>query len=104
MKVEIWSDIACPYCYIGKRKFENALELFASKDEVEVIYHSFELDPDAKRDVDYDVYDYRAAKYGLTREQAIAKQAGLTERSQSVGIELNYDTLILTNTFDALRL
>jgi predicted DsbA family dithiol-disulfide isomerase len=104
MKVEIWSDIACPFCYIGKRRFEAALEQFSNKQDIEVIYRSFELDPNAKRDVNQDVHDMLASKYGMTRERAKAMNADVTRQAQTLGLTYNMDTMILTNTFDAHRL
>jgi predicted DsbA family dithiol-disulfide isomerase len=104
LKVEIWSDIACPFCYIGKRQFEAALNRFKHKDPVEVVYRSFELDPNAKRDNDFDVYDMLAGKYGMTREQAISANDGVAKQAQSVGLTFRFDTMILTNTFDAHRM
>ncbi|WP_433943564.1 DsbA family oxidoreductase [Paenibacillus sp. SN-8-1] len=104
MKIEIWSDYACPFCYMGKRRFEQALHKFADKDNVQVIYRSFELDPHAKRDVDYDVHDMLAGKYGMTRERAIAMNNDVTEQAKSLGLQYRLDTSIQTNTFDAHRL
>ncbi|RUT28102.1 DsbA family oxidoreductase [Paenibacillus zeisoli] len=104
MKIEIWSDYACPFCYMGKRRFEQALNQFADKNNVEVIYRSFELDPNAKRDVDYDVHDMLAGKYGMTRERAIAMNNDVTEQAKSLGLQYRLDTAIQTNTFDAHRL
>lgn len=104
MKVEIWSDIACPFCYIGKRKFEQALERFAGKSDVEVIYRSFELDPSAPKDVDYDIHDMLSSKYGMSREQAVANNRNLSAQAQSIGLEMNFDQVVLTNTFDGHRL
>src|SRR4051812_33731488 len=104
MKVEIRSDIACPFCYIGKRRFEAALEQFSNKQDIEVIYRSFELDSNAKRDVNQDVHDMLASKYGMTRERAKAMNADVTRQAQTLGLTYNMDTMILTNTFDAHRL
>ncbi|MBK7286584.1 MAG: DsbA family protein [Flavobacteriales bacterium] len=70
MKVKIWSDVVCPYCYIGKREFENALAKFPHKDEVEVEWKSFELDRDAPVRSEDDMFEHLAKKYGRTREQA----------------------------------
>jgi predicted DsbA family dithiol-disulfide isomerase len=70
MDVEIWSDIACPWCYIGKRRFEAALERFEHRDEVNVTWRSFELDPDAPHERDGDRAERLAQKYGMTVEQA----------------------------------
>lgn len=104
MKIEIWSDFMCPFCYIGKRRFELALQQFEGRDQVEVSYRSFELDPGSKRDVDHDVHDMLAGKYGMTRERAIAMNEDVTEQAKSVGLQYRFDTMILTNTFDAHRL
>jgi predicted DsbA family dithiol-disulfide isomerase len=104
MKVEVWSDFGCPFCYIGKRRFEEALEHFAHKNEVELVFRSFELDPHAERDFDYDVHDMLSAKYGMSRERAIAMNENVGLQAQEVGLTFNFDTLVLTNTFDAHRL
>jgi predicted DsbA family dithiol-disulfide isomerase len=104
MKVEIWSDVACPFCYIGKKSFENALSEFASKEQVEVVYRSFELDPRAPKKIDQDVYDMLASKYGMTREKAKDMNKNVIKMAESVGLEFNFDTMLLTNSFDAHRL
>ncbi|EXX90245.1 protein-disulfide isomerase, partial [Paenibacillus darwinianus] len=104
MKVEIWSDYMCPFCYIGKRKFEAALECFAGKRDVEVIYRSFELDPNAERNVQHNVHDLLASKYGMSREQAMSMNGDVGRQAQEVGLAYRFDTMILTNTFDAHRL
>jgi len=104
MKVEIWSDFACPFCYIGKRRFEAALANFADKDEVQVIYRSFELDPHAAKHSPIDVHDMLAAKYGMSREQAIAMNERVGRQAQEVGLLFRFDSIVLTNTFDAHRL
>ncbi|MUT67943.1 DsbA family oxidoreductase [Paenibacillus sp. NEAU-GSW1] len=104
MKIEVWSDFACPFCYIGKRRLEGALEQFAHRDDIEVEFRSFELDPNAKRDVDYDVNDMLANKYGMTREQAQANNRQLTEQARTLGLDYHMDEIKLTNTFDAHRL
>lgn len=104
MKVEIWSDIACPFCYLGKRRFEEALAQFAGKDEVEVIYRSFELDPGAPVDTELDTYDMLSRKYGMTREQAKANTEQIARQGPPLGITYDFDKCILTNTFDAHRL
>lgn len=104
MKVEIWSDIACPFCYIGKRRFEEALRQFESGHEVEVVYRSFELDPHAPRDVGMDIYDMLAQKYGISREQAKAMNQNVAKMAKSAGLRFQFDNVVLTNTFDAHRL
>lgn len=104
MKIEVWSDFACPFCYIGKQHLEVALEQFAHKDDVKVVYRSFELDPHAEKDVDHDVHDMLVAKYGMSREQAIAMNENVGSKAKEVGLSFQFDNLFLTNTFDAHRL
>ncbi|MEX1029695.1 MAG: DsbA family oxidoreductase [Paenibacillaceae bacterium] len=104
MKVEIWSDVACPFCYIGKRSFEQALNKFADKEQVEVVYRSFELDPKAPKKVDMDVHDMLATKYGMTREKAKEMNNNVGKMAEAVGLTFKPDTMVLTNTFDAHRL
>jgi len=104
MKVEIWSDFACPFCYIGKRRFEAALSQFPHKEKVETIFRSFELDPHAKRDTDETIYDVLAAKYGMPVEKAKDMTAQVAQQAKEVGLEYHFDTMIHTNTADAHRL
>jgi predicted DsbA family dithiol-disulfide isomerase len=104
MKIEIWSDVMCPFCYIGKRRFEAALEQFPGKNDVDVVYRSFELDPNAKRDVNQDVHDMLATKYGMSRERAKSMNADVAGQAEALGLTYNFDKMILTNTFDAHRL
>jgi predicted DsbA family dithiol-disulfide isomerase len=102
--VEIWSDVACPWCYVGKRRFEKALAAFPHRDEVRVTWRSFELDPDAPRVRVGDHTDHLAAKYGMPREQAEAMHANMTGVAQEDGLELRFDRVRGGNTFDAHRL
>lgn len=104
MTVEVWTDILCPWCYIGKREFENALSEFTHKDDVEVSFHSFELDPSAKKEYDKDIYDLLAEKYGTTREKSKAMHVNLEQRAKGVGLNYQFDILKPTNSFDAHRL
>ncbi|SEG64456.1 DsbA family oxidoreductase [Paenibacillus sp. UNC499MF] len=104
MKIEIWSDFACPFCYIGKRRFEQALEQFPHKDELEVVYRSFELDPNSPRDIGHSVHDMLSQKYGMSVEQAKTMNANVVAQAESVGLTYHMDTIVLTNTFDAHRL
>jgi predicted DsbA family dithiol-disulfide isomerase len=82
MKVEIWSDINCPFCYMGKRNIEKALAQFPQRDEVEIIWKSFELDPYAEVDPKEDLYERLASKYGKTREWAEESSQNVTERAR----------------------
>jgi predicted DsbA family dithiol-disulfide isomerase len=102
--VEIWSDIACPWCYVGKRRFEAALAAFEHREEVTVTWRSFELDPGAPRMRDVDGASHLAAKYGTSREQALAMQRNMTEVAAAEGLEFHFDRARGGNTFDAHRL
>ncbi len=104
MHVEIWSDIACPWCYVGKRRFEAALAAFEHREEVTVTWRSFELDPGAPRMRDVDGASHLAAKYGTSREQALAMQRNMTEVAAAEGLEFHFDRARGGNTFDAHRL
>jgi predicted DsbA family dithiol-disulfide isomerase len=104
MNVEIWSDVVCPWCYIGKRRFERAVASFGHPDEVTVTYRSFELDPDAPAQRGGTHAEHLAGKYGMT--VAEAEQAGqqMTQRAADEGLEFRFDLLRGGNTFDAHRL
>ncbi len=104
MKVEIWSDIACPFCYIGKHNFERALKSLPKNSEIEVEWKSFELDPYAQKDYEDDIYTLLANKYGQTREWAVRSAESMKQKGQDIGLEFNFDQTISTNTFDAHRL
>lgn len=104
MKVKIWSDVVCPYCYIGKREFENALSRFEHKKGVEVEWKSFELDREAPVRSPDDMYDHLAKKYGRTREQAKEMVAGVVDRARSVGLAYDMERTIMGSSFDAHRL
>ncbi|MGW7490288.1 DsbA family oxidoreductase [Streptomyces sp. NPDC054786] len=103
MRVEIWSDIACPWCYIGKARFEAGLAAFAHRDGVEVVHRSFELDPKAPAATDVPVLDMLATKYGVSREQAEAMEARVAEAAAGEGLDYRSDR-IHGNTFDLHRL
>lgn len=104
MKVEIWSDIFCPFCYIGKRKFELALNEFNKKEEVEVRYRSFELNPNAAKSYDKNIHEIIANKYGISYEEAKSNNDNIVRQAKDLGLEYNFDTLVATNSFDAHRM
>ncbi len=104
MHVEIWSDIACPWCYVGKRRFEAALASYEHRDEVQVTWRSFELDPYAPADRAVDSATHLAQKYGTTRDEARAMHARMTETAAAEGLEFRFDRTRGGNTFDAHRL
>ena len=84
MNVEIWSDIACPWCYVGKRRFEAALAAFEHRDDVTVTWRSFELDPTAPREREVDGATHLADKYGTSRDQALAMHQRMTDVAAEV--------------------
>jgi predicted DsbA family dithiol-disulfide isomerase len=104
MRVEIWSDLACPWCHLGQRRFELALESFGHRDDVEVEWRAFELDPGAPAAYDGDRVERLARKYGSSREQAAAAQRNIAEQGAQDGAEFRFDLIQDGNTFDAHRL
>ncbi len=104
MHVEIWSDIACPWCYVGKRRFEAALAAYEHAGEVEVSWRSFELDPTAPAERGGDHASHLAAKYGVAHADALAMNATMTETAAGEGLEFRLDRVRGGSTFDAHRL
>jgi predicted DsbA family dithiol-disulfide isomerase len=104
MHVEIWSDIACPWCYVGKRRFEAALAAYEHSDEVSVTWRSFELDPHAPRERKHDGATHLAEKYGTSRDEALEMLARMTDTAARDGLEFRFDIARGGNTFDAHRL
>ena len=104
MQVEIFSDVVCPWCYIGKRRFEQALADFPHRDEVEVTWRAFELDPTAPVGGGAPVIDSLAAKYGVSVEQIRASQANITEIAASVGLEYHLEDSVRGSTLQAHEL
>ncbi|MFI6118328.1 DsbA family oxidoreductase [Streptomyces sp. NPDC051064] len=104
MRVEIWSDIACPWCYVGKARFEKGLAGFDYRDEVEVVHRSFELDPGrAKGDTEL-VIDMLAQKYGRSPEEARAMEGNVAANAQAEGLGYRTEGRDHGNTFDIHRL
>lgn len=104
MKVEIWSDVMCPFCYIGKREFENALARFPEKDKVVVEWKSFQLDPTAPKRSPDDMYTMLAKKYGKSRDEAKGMVQGVVDRAKTVGLHYEMDKAVMANSYDAHRL
>ncbi len=104
MKIEIWSDVICPWCYIGKRRFETALASFAQRDDVQVIWRSFELDTQAPRQGPGTLVEMLARKYGVSPQEAAAMNARVTGVAKEVGLEYHLENARPGNTFDAHRL
>ncbi len=103
MKVEIWSDVMCPFCYIGKRHFEKAIEKLPFKDEVEIEWKSFQLNPDYNNTNNEDLYTYLARAKGMSIEQAKQMTAQVEEMASNVDLTLNFGTNIPANSFNAHR-
>ncbi|HEX8159164.1 MAG TPA: DsbA family oxidoreductase [Solirubrobacteraceae bacterium] len=104
MHIEIWSDIACPWCYVGKRRFEAALAAFEHRDDVQVTWRSFELDPHAPPERAQDAAAHLAEKYGTSRAEALAMQQRMTATAADNGLDFRFDIARGGNTFDAHRL
>jgi predicted DsbA family dithiol-disulfide isomerase len=104
MKVEIWSDIMCPFCYIGKRRFETALQQFPGKEDIEIVWKSFQLNPAMKTDPAKNINQYLADVKGWTLEYAKQMNAHVTNMAKEVGLHYDFEKAIVANSFDAHRL
>lgn len=98
MLIEIWSDVVCPFCYIGKRKFETALAQFSGKQELEIVWKSYQLDPDAETEPHKEVYQSLADKYQMSLEDSIKMHRQMEQTAKEVGLEYNFDKVIPANT------
>ena len=104
MLVEIWSDVVCPWCAVGKERFEQALARFDHADEVDVVWRSFELDPNAPKHRDGTLAEHLAAKYGTGLDQAQQMMDQMTRTAADEGLVFDFDRATGGNTFDAHRL
>jgi predicted DsbA family dithiol-disulfide isomerase len=104
MQVEIWSDVVCPWCYIGKRRFESALAAFPHRDDVEVIWRAYQLNPTAPQQTDETLDEMLAHKYSVSQQQAAAMNRRVTAEAAKVGLDYHLDHARPANTFDAHRL
>ena len=104
MKVEIWSDVMCPFCYIGKRRFESALENFEYNNEVELTWRSFQLNPDMETDPDANINEYLADAKGWSLDQARQMNKRVTDMAADEGLEYNMEQAVVANSYDAHRL
>jgi predicted DsbA family dithiol-disulfide isomerase len=104
MQVEIWSDVVCPFCYIGKRQLEAALEQLPDRDRVQVTWRSFQLGPDTKTDPSRNAIQNLAEKKGWTLEFTRQAVSDVAARAQAVGLTFDYEQTKVANTFDAHRL
>lgn len=104
MKIKIWSDVMCPFCYIGKRNFETALEKFENKDHIEVIWKSYQLNP-ALPEVETDSYvDYLVKHKGMSAEQVNGMLDNVTQTAKEAGLDYNFDKAIMVNSLSAHKL
>lgn len=103
MKVEIWSDVMCPFCYIGKRRFEKALANFEHKDDIEVVWKSFQLDPTTVTNPELSVTEELARKKGWTKDYAREMSAYVTNMAEGEGLHYDFDKAIVANSFNAHR-
>jgi predicted DsbA family dithiol-disulfide isomerase len=104
MKVKIWSDVRCPFCYIGKKKFENALVDFSGKDQVEIEWKSYQLDPTLKTDPNLNTLEYFMKVKNISESQAREMFKGATQMAEEVGLDFNLEGSVLANSFMAHRL
>lgn len=106
MKVEVWSDIVCPFCYIGKRNYEAALEQFADSNNVEIEWHSFQLDPtiSANTEEKLNVYQYLADRKGISYEESVKMHQAVIQTAKAAGLTYNLDKAIITNSYDAHKM
>lgn len=104
MKVEIWSDVMCPFCYIGKRNFETALEQFADKEHIEVIWKSYQLDPSIPEVAKESYAEYLVVRKGMSEEQVQGTLANVTNSAKQVGLEYNFDKSVMVNSLSAHKL
>lgn len=103
MKVEIWSDVMCPFCYIGKRKFETAFAQFEHKDKVQLVWKSFQLSPELKTQPGKNIHQFLAEHKGISVQEAKGMNDYVTGLAKQVGLTYNFDSSIVANSFNAHR-
>lgn len=104
MKIDIWSDVRCPFCYIGKHKFEKALEQFPQKKEINVEWHSFELDPGLKTDPSVNTFEHLAKNKGISVQEAKQMTQYAAAAAKEVHLTLDFEKAVVANSFNAHRL
>lgn len=103
MTVEIWSDFVCPFCYIGKRKFENALQQFEFRDSIEIVWKSYQLNPNQKTEADKNAIQSLSEAKGISLDEAKNLSQYVTEMAKTVGLEYNFEKTVTVNTANAHR-
>ena len=106
MKVEVWSDVMCPFCYIGKRNYEKGLQQFADSNDIEIVWKSFQLDPMLPTEApeNLDVYEYLSTRKGISKEQVVKMHAQVTQMAKDAGLDYRLDKTVMVNSFKAHRL
>lgn len=104
IKVEIWSDVVCPFCYIGKRRFEHALEKFPNRNDVEIEWRSFQLDPEVKPVPGMSINEYLAKRKGVSVAEGKQMNDYMADMAKEVGLHYDFDKAVVTNTTNAHQL
>lgn len=104
LTIEVWSDVVCPFCYIGKRELESALARFPHRDQVRVVWKSFELDPNAPDRAPHDTYGMLMERYRISRDEAKSRVSGVTQRAASLGLSYDFEKVIVGSSLQAHRL
>lgn len=104
LKIQIWSDIMCPFCYIGKRRLENAISQFGHQDEIEIEWKSFQLDPNYIASEDDDLVERLAEKYQKDKDWSVEMLESMTQNAANSGLEFHFEKTITTNSLNAHRL
>lgn len=104
MKIEIWSDVMCPFCYIGKRHFEAALAQIPDADKIEVIWKSYQLDPTTPLEVNYTQAEYLVKKKNFPLDQVNAMLQNVTQMAKNAGLDFNLEQSVMTNSQRAHQL
>ena len=98
MKIEIWSDFVCPYCYLGEKKLEKALETFKDRDNIEISFKSFQLNPNEVKHEQGNYYNFISNKYGIPYEIAKERMDSIKNEASKVGLDYRYDIMVRNNT------
>ncbi len=101
MRVDIFSDVRCPFCYVGKKKFEKALEQFSAKEDIEIRWHSFQLDPSLKTDPRIDPFEFFSRAKGISVKEAKLMHDHARNAGKEAGIEFNFESQKVANSFKA---
>jgi predicted DsbA family dithiol-disulfide isomerase len=104
MKIEIWSDIMCPFCYLGKRYLENAIQTLPYQNEIQIIWRSFELNPDIKYKENFTVTEYLAQQKQISTADVNRMQSKIVEQGKQIGINFQFDKTPVSNSHDAHKL